>query len=161
MKGDRPLTSLARVLVAAVVFVLASLTAGVAGAATLSDTPSAVDQYVEFVPTGNGNATPKDKTTPLSRRSARALATANRAVAAALKKVATSSAFGAPETKLASTGNAGMSPGIPDASFAGSLKEMCGSLAGGGGRPLGLLVGLAVISAAAAVVARKRKRSAS
>jgi hypothetical protein len=136
------------------------LTAGVAGAATLSDTPSAVDQYVEFVPTGGGKATPGDRTTPLSRGSARAIETVNRPLAAALKKVATSSAYGAPEAKLAPTGSAQVSPGLPDASFAGSLKEMGGSLLGGEGRSLGLLVGLAVISVAAVVIARKKNRSA-
>jgi hypothetical protein len=144
-------------LAAAIVLALASLTAGVAGAATLS-TPSAVDQYVEKVPTGDGNATRGHKPTPLSRRSARALETVNRPVAAALREVATSSAFGATDAKLAPTGRAQVSPTLPDASFAGSLKEMCGSLLGGGGRLLGLLVGLAVISVAAAVIARKKYR---
>jgi|GEM_PF-3368509 len=156
MKGDEPLTSAARLLVAALVLALASLTAGAAGAATLSDTPSAVDQYVEFVPTGNGNATPGDRTTPLSRGSARALETVNRPLAAALREVATSSAFGAPEAKLAPTGSARVSPTLPGASFAASLKEMCESLLGGGRRSLGLLVGLAIISVAAALIARNK-----
>ena len=154
------MTSLARVLVAALVLALASLTAGVAGAATLSNIPSAVDQYVEFVPTGNGNGTPGDKTTPLSRGSARALETVNRPLAAAFREVATSSTFGASVAKVVPTGSARVSFTLPDASFAGSLKEMGGSLLGGGGGPLGLLVGLAVISVAAAVIARKKNRSA-
>jgi len=136
------------------------LTAGVAGAATLSDTPSSVDQYVEVVPTGDGNATPGDKTTPLSRGSARALEAANRPVAAALREVATSSVFGAPEKKLASAGSAQVNPKLPNASFAGSLKEMGGSLLSGGGRTLGLLVGLVIISVATAVMARRKNRSA-
>ena len=155
------MTSLARVLVAALVLALASLTAGVAGAATLSNIPSAADQYVEIVPTGNGNATPGDKTTPLSRGSARALETVvNRPLAAALSEVATAPAFGAPVAKVVPTGSARASFTLPDASFAGSLKEMGGSLLGGGGGSLGLLVGLAVISVAAAVIARKKNRSA-
>jgi hypothetical protein len=79
----------------------------------------------------------------------------NRPLAAALKKVATSSAYGAPEEKLAPTGSALVSPGLPNASFAGSLKEMGGSLLGGGSRLLGLLVGLAVISVATAVIGPK------
>ena len=159
------MTLAARVFVAALVFALASLTAGIAGAATLSDTPSAVDQYVEVVPTGNGKATPKDKTTPLSRDSTQALKTTEKPVAAALKKVATSSIFGAPEAKLAPKGSTRVSltrvsPTLPNASFAGSLIVTGESLLGGGGRPLGLLVGLVIISAAAAVMARKKNRSA-
>jgi hypothetical protein len=147
-------------LVAALVLALASLTAGAAGAATLSDTPSAVDQYVEIVPTGNGNATPGVKSTPLLRGAARTLDAAGGPVAAALREVATSPAFGAPEAKVVPTGSARASFTLPDASFAGSLKEMGGSLLGGGGDSLGLLVGLAVISVAAAVIARKKNRSA-
>ena len=167
------MTLAARVLVASFVLALASLAAGAVGAATLSDTPSDADQYVEVVPTGDGNATPtpRDKTTPLSRGSAQALEATDKPAAAALKKVATSSAFGAPETKLVLPKSAQASPKLPNASFsspklpnasfAGSLKEMGGSLLSGGGRPLGLLVGLAFISAAAAVMARKKNRSAS
>ena len=154
------MTSAARVLVAAFVFALVPLTAGVAGAATLSDTPSSVDQYVEVVPAGDGNATPGDKTTPLSRGSARALEAANRPVAAALREVATSSVFGAPEMKLAPTGSTRVSPTLPNASLAGSLKETGGSLLSGGGRPLGLLVGLVIISVATAGMARRKNRSA-
>lgn len=67
--------------------------------------------------------------------------------------------FGATGAKLAPTRSAQVSPRLPDASFAGSLKEMGGSLLGGGGRPLGLLVGLAVISMAAVVTAKKKSRS--
>jgi len=148
-------------LVAALVLALAFLTAGVAGAATLSDPPSSVDQYVEVVPTGDGNATPGDKTTPLSRGSARALETVDQSVAAALKKVATSSALGAPEAKLAPKGSTRVSAKLPEASFIGSLKEAGGSLLSGGGRLLGLLVGLAVISLATAAFARRKNRSAS
>ena len=161
-KGDEALTSTVRLLVAALVLALASLTAGVAGAATLSDTPSAADQYVEVVPTGDGNATPtpRDKTTPLSRGSAQALEATDKPAAAALKKVATSSAFGASKAKLVLPKSAQASPKLPNASFAGSLKEMGGSLLSGGGRPLGLLVGLVIISVAAAVMARKKNRSA-
>jgi hypothetical protein len=147
-------------LVAASVLALASLTASVAGAATLSDTPSAVDQYVEMVPTGNGKATTKNKTTPLPRDSTRALETVDRPVAAALREVATSSVYGAPETKLPSTGSAQVSATLPRASFEGSVKEMGGSLLSGEGRPLGLLVGLGFVSVAAAVIARKKNRSA-
>lgn len=138
-----------------------ALQQSVAGAATLSDTPSSVDQYVEVVPTGDGNATPWDRTTPLSRGSARALEATDTPAAAALKKVATSSLFGAPETKLAPTGSAQVSSTLPNASFAGSLREMGGSLLSGGGRPLGLLVGLVIISVATAVMARRKNRSAS
>ena len=109
-----------------------------------------------MVPTANGNSTPGHKSTPLSRRSARALKAVNSSVAAALKKVATSSEFGAPDTKFASNGHTQVSSTIPEASFAGSLKALGRSLLGGGGRPLGLLLGLAVISVAAAAVARNR-----
>jgi len=151
-------------LVVASVLALASLAAGAAGAATLSDPPSSVDQYVEVVPTGDGNASPRDKTTPLSRSSARALATTDKPTAAALKKVATSSLFGAPDKKLTSkagtTAGTQVSAELPSASFAGSLKETIGSLLSGGGRPLGLLVGLVIISVATAVMARRKNRSA-
>jgi hypothetical protein len=134
---------------------------GAAGAATTStsDIPSAVDQYVEISPAANGKATLANVTTPLSQGAARALETVNRPVAAALTEVATSSAFGAPSTKLARLASTG-SARVSSASFVGSLEEMGRSILGGGDRLLGVLVGLVVISVAAAVIARKKNRSA-
>jgi hypothetical protein len=148
------------------VFALAFPAAGAASAAILSDTPSSVDQYVESVPTANGKATHKATTTPRSRKSAQALEAVHHPVAAALKTVATSSVFGAPDKKLvvkkhAPTGRAGAGITLPSASFLGSLKETGGSLLSGGGRLLGLLAGLALISVGAALLAGKKNRSAS
>jgi hypothetical protein len=147
-------------LLAALVLALASLAAGTAGAATLGDIPSSVDQYVEIVPTGSGKVTPKKKTTPLPPNSAQALKTTDKSTAAALTEVATSSVFGAPDKKLAPKAHVQVSAELPNASFAGSLKETAGSLFSGGGRPLALLIGLVVITAAAVVTAAKKNRSA-
>ena len=68
--------------------------------------------------------------------------------------------FGAPDKKLTPQAGTQASPELPSASFAGSLKETVGSLLSGGGRPLVLLIGLTLISVAAAVMARKKNRSA-
>lgn len=113
------------------------------------------------MPTGDGNATPRSKTTPLPRSSAQALDTTDAATAGALETVATSSDFGAPDNKLgAKKARRADSPKLPEASFAGSLREIGGSLFGGEGRLTELLVGLAVISLAAAAFARRKSRSA-
>jgi len=154
------LTLIARLSVAVLVFALASSAAGGAGAATLSNPPSAVDQYVEILPSGDGSANPGNTITPLSHYASRALAATDRSTAAALREVATSSAFGAPKALALSKG-ARESSALPAASFAGSLKEVGESLLGGGGGLLGLLLGLAVISVAAAVMARRKNRPAS
>jgi hypothetical protein len=147
---------IARLSVAVLVFALAFSAAGVAGAATLSNPPSAVDQYVEILPSGDGSATPGKTTTPLSHDASHALAATDRSTAAALREVATSSAFGAPEAKLALPKSARASSALPSASFVGSLKEMGSSILGGGGSAIGLLAGLAVIAAAVALMARRK-----
>ena len=150
------MTLIARLSVAVLVFALASSAAGGAGAATLSNPPSAVDQYVEILPSGDGSANPGNTITPLSHYASRALAATDRSTAAALREVATSSAFGAPEAKLALPKSARATSALPGASFAGSLKEMGSSLLGGGGSAIGLLAGLAVIAAAVALMARRK-----
>ena len=153
------MTLSARVLVAAFVLALVPLAAGAAGAATLSDPPSAVSQYIEIPPTAGGNPAPGNKTASLSPSAARALEGANQPLAAALTEVGTSAGLGA--STLALPKSARISPKQVGASFVGSLKEMIGSLVGGGDRPLGLLVGLLVISGAVAVMARRKNRPAS
>jgi hypothetical protein len=161
MRGVEPVTLAARIFVTAFVIALVPLATGTAGAATLSDPPSAVSQYIEYPPTGDGNTTLGNKKTSLSQSSARALETANRSAAAALRDAATSMALGAPKTDLvlSSSARTGLKP--TDTSFAGSLKEMGASLFGDGGRVLGLLAGLAVISAAATLSAGRKRRSTS
>lgn len=154
---------IARASVAVLPLALAFLFAGTAGAATVADDPPAVDQYVEQVPTGDGKTSVKKKKTPLSSASARALASADRSLAAALEEVATSSAYGAPDKKLSPTGrndqtNATLE--VPDASFVGSIKAVGSALAGGGGRPLILLVVMVAITIAAAIIGRRNNRSA-
>ena len=148
----------ARVFVAAFVLALVPLAAGAAGAATLSDPPSAVSQYIYTAPTADGNPTPGNKSASLSPSAARALEGANQGLAAALRTVGTSPGLGA--STLALPKSARISPKQVDASFAGSLKETLGSLVGGG-RSLGLLAGLLVISGAVAVMARRKHRPAS
>ena len=156
------MTLIARLSVAVLVFALASSAAGGAGAATLSNPPSAVDQYVEILPSGDGSANPGNTTTPLSHYASRALAAmTDRSTAAALRELATSSAFGAPEAKLALTKSARVSSALPGASFAGSLKEMGSSILGGGGSAIGLLAGLMVITAGVALMARRKNRPTS
>lgn len=145
-------------MVVAVVLVSAPISAGVAGAAS-SSTPSGVDQYVEQVPTADGHAPAKDRSTPLAKGSVRALERASGPVAAALKEVSTSSAYGAPTTKAVYSASARVPANVRGASFAGSLEEMGSSVVSGG--PLGLLIGLSAITVGIALVARKRRRSSS
>ena len=146
------MTSGARVFVAVFVLTLFPLAAGAAGAATLSDPPSAVSQYIEIPPTAGGNTS--GKAAPLSRVSARALSATSKSVGSALRDVATSTALGAPNTTLSLPNSARISP--KDASFVGSMKEMGSSILGGGGSAIGLLAGLAVIAAAVALMARRK-----
>lgn len=149
-----------RLLVAVFALALASAATGVAGAGTLSNPPSSVDQYVEILPTGDGNSTPGNKTTPLSHQAAGALSHVDKSTANALRTVAASSNYGAPPvTKPTMSADTGVSSNVPNASFAGSLKEVGGLLFSGGSRLLGLLLGLAAISLAVAIMTRRKNRS--
>ena len=67
-----------------------------------SPTPSAVDQYVEAVVTASAPSTPaatKETRTGLSAAATRALKQASPLTASALEQVATSSTYGAPESR--------------------------------------------------------------
>jgi hypothetical protein len=87
-----------------IVGVVAALATALAAPAFAQEPPpdpgsSAVDQYVELVPTGRGPKSPgveKERKTPLAPKAKRALDKTPKATADALTTVATSSDYGAP-----------------------------------------------------------------
>jgi hypothetical protein len=126
---------------------------------------AAVLQYREAVPTGAGPVAPGatgGRSTPLSPAAAQALAAAGGADRPALERVATSSDFGAPPT----AGPAGRVPAEPvaepsrtpdpGASLGRSVAAAADTAAGSGGRPLVLLLAMALVGAAFVVGARRR-----
>ena len=81
---------------------------------------SAVQQYVEEVPTAKGPSSPgtgEQTTTPLSPTAKRALSRTAPATAAALRRIATSSAYGAPSS---GSSTAAQGPGLASATGAAS-----------------------------------------
>jgi hypothetical protein len=118
---------------------------------------SAAQQYVEDVPTANGQSTTgatKPAVQPLSPVARSALRRLPRATAGALATIATSPAYGAP-TIGASTGGA-----IRGSSQGGALASTADAIgAASDGRLLGLLVVLVMTSIGAAGLAVRRGRT--
>jgi hypothetical protein len=162
----------------------------VAGAATLlilpasalaqtSDDPSAVDQYVEDVPTDEGTTIPgtkKPKKKKLPAAVSNEIATQGGSDSELLTQVASSSDYGAPQrtikrkAKAATISGAGMerretengqADAQEDVSAASALSAGLGADGGEAGRLVGLLVVLLLISLGAFAISgmRYRRRS--
>lgn len=145
-----------------------------AGAALLIVTPvraqdpppdpgSAVDQYVEQVPTASGPAAPgiaKKKRSPLPRAGAKALKKAPPKTAKALEEIATSSDYGAPQITSRpkpkpTTGK--KSDAVTTTSVSATLRSSVGALGtASDSRLIGLLAVLLVTAAAAVAIAVRR-----
>lgn len=137
---------------------------------TVSDEAALLDQYVEEVPSaagthggsGGGGGSGPGITDPVRNQLVQAVGQDD---AATLEEVATSSQFGAPQTKLkttegASAGRATSDPGLPAVS-GGSVFSSAASLLedGGGDSPLtALAVLLGLITAAAVIASATRRR---
>jgi hypothetical protein len=114
---------------------------------------SAVEQYVEQVPTASGPSAPgvrKPTTSPLSQKARRVLTHASPGTAVALEKIATSSAYGAP-------GSDGQSAGVGAGDASGSLGGgVDANLDASDGRLSGLLVVLILMTVGAVALAVRR-----
>ena len=139
--------------------------------AQLPDDPSAVDQYVEDVPAGGGKAYPgmsQPSKTSLPQGVTQQIASEGGSDAPLLTEIATSSAYGAPQKRLAKPGS-GASSGDGEPAAGGDGEPSSGVLStavtavegGDSKRLLGLMLALLAISIATivAVAARHRKSS--
>ena len=119
---------------------------------------SAVQQYVEDVPTANGQSTPgvtKPAAQPLSPAALSALRRSTPATASALRTIATSPAYGAPKIGAS---NAGATH--PSSSLGGSLGSTADAIGTASDAPLlGLLVVLIATSLGAVGLAVRRGRA--
>ena len=107
---------------------------------------SAVQQYVEDVPTANGQSTPgitKPAAQPLSPAALSALRRSTPATAGALRTIATSPAYGAPKTVASNAGET-----HPSSSPGGSLASTTDAI---GTARDALLVGLLVVLIATSI----------
>ena len=117
-----------------------------------------MQQYVEDVPTANGQSTPgvtKTAAQPLSPAALSALRRSTPAIATALRTIATSPAYGAPTIGAS---NAGATD--PSSSLGGSLGSTADAIGTASDAPLlGLLVVLIATSLGAAGLAVRRGRA--
>jgi hypothetical protein len=139
--------------------------------AQLPDDPSAVDQYVEDVPVGGGKAYPgmsQPSKASLPQGVTQQIASEGGSDAPLLTEIATSSAYGAPQKRLAkprsgaSSGDGEPAAGDDGEPSSGVLSTAVTAAEGGDSkRLLGLLLALLAISVATivAVAARHRKSS--
>ena len=154
------LTSLFRLVVAVGTCSAAALSvATLAGGQTpVQPGASAVQQYVEDVPTASGQSTPgatKPAAQPLSPAARSALRRLTPATAGALRTIATSPAYGAPKTGASDAGAT-----HPSSSPAGSLGSTADAIGTASDAPLlGLLVVLIATSIGAVGFAIRRGRA--
>ena len=187
MVAPAQMTSSLRSRLLTVLAVAAATVAASSGpaAAQAPDDASAVDQYVEPVPTSGGSSYPgtgKPKKTNLPRSVAAAIRHRGGADAALLTEVASSSVYGAPESAVATGKAAGGRKGPGKRASKGNRPARGGApTAGGGGfssgeaasaaadavggaesqRVVALLVALALVTAVAlSAAALRRRRSA-
>jgi len=118
---------------------------------------SAVQQYVEDVPTANGQSTPgitKPAAQPLSPAALSALRRSTPATAGVLRTIATSPEYGAPKTVASNAGET-----HPSSSPEGSLGSTADAIGTASDAPLvGLLVVLIATSMGALGLAVRRAR---
>ena len=159
---------------AALIAVLTLLTLSGQASAQTSDDGSAVDEYVEEVPT-SGGSTPVGGTEPTRKPLPTGVSSQLKSEAGedaeALEEAATSSGFGAPQEKLRKrTGRKDESVGetatrpVRDVEPAeeGAVAAAASAATGGNGTPMiGLLIALAVISGAGLAIAAVRQARAS
>jgi hypothetical protein len=146
--------------------VLATTLAGPARAQEPAPDPgsSAVDQYVELVPTGSGPKSPgveKERKTPLAPKAKRALDKTTKATADALSTIATSSNYGAPTPGLGAA--AGVPSDAPSPTQQPSLDRTIQATAAAAApvddaRMIVLLVALLATAVAGGVLAARRRR---
>jgi hypothetical protein len=159
----------------------AALLATAAPTAGQTPPPSAVDQYVEMVPSASGPSAPGTetrRTRPLPRAGKKALATAPPEIATPLEEIATSPDYGAPAADEESPRPAAPKPGEPrteaapaqpadtevppadrftDATFAGTVSAVA-STSADDERVLGLVAFMALTMLVAIVLAVRRAR---
>jgi hypothetical protein len=140
---------------------------GSASAQDPGDDSSAVDEYVEDVPTSEGDSStgggkPKRKSLPRSVVSQ--VKSEGGEDAAALEELATSSAFGAPQKQIKELRNETHGPIVkpePEAESDGrdglAAAAATAGTGGNGSRLIGLLIVLGVISAATVALARRAR----
>jgi hypothetical protein len=140
------------------------------------DPGSAVDQYVEHVPSASGPATPgikKKKRTPLPRAGAKALKKVPPATAKALTDIATSSDYGAPQVssepkpkskskpkpkpKPVRGGATSGSDAVTTTSVSTTLRSSVGALGTASDTRLVGLLGVLLVSVLAAVALAARR----
>jgi hypothetical protein len=122
---------------------------------------SSIDQYIEQIPTSRGSRVAgagDGKGQPLSRKARRALREQGGPDAAALERIATSPAYGAPERPLRKSRELVRTPSDDDPSLAAALSAAVSAPGEGGGWRLGVLavVLLATTVGLAAVAYRQR-----
>jgi hypothetical protein len=150
-----------RIAAAAVAAIAGSTTAAVTSsdARATDKPPAAVLQYVEAVPTSEGKHPTGyvgvDRKKKLTARERRAIATQNAGVAKALSEVARSTAFGAPQSALASAREAPVRSG--DVSSLSATATIDGSSSS---TLLVLVIALAAGTALAGAFALLRRRNA-
>ena len=158
-RGPR-LASLFRLLVAVGICSAAALSVAslAGGQAPPEPGASAVQQYVEDVPTANGQSTPgatKPAAQPLSPAARSALRRVTPATAGALRTIATSPAYGAPRIGASNGGATD-----PSSSQGGSLGSTADAIGTASDAPLvGLLVVLIATSIGALGLAVGRGRA--
>jgi hypothetical protein len=149
--------------------ILATTLAGTARAQEPSPDPgsSAVDQYVELVPTGSGPKSPgveKERKTPLAPKAKRALDKTPKTTADALTTVATSSDYGAPAPFKPGLGlSVGVPTDAPSPAQQPSLDRTLQATAAAAApvddaRMIVLLVALLAIAVAGGVLGARRRR---
>jgi hypothetical protein len=151
----------------ALVSLVVVLAFGSLSTAALAQDPneSAVDQYTEMVPTGGGKKAPaveqeRETVAPLPKNVESVVEKQGGKDAPVLRKVATSSTFGAPQRELGRREAAGIAPADSSDAIPGSaLAAAADTITEGSGSRLGgLFVVLLVIGAGALVAAVVRQR---
>jgi hypothetical protein len=123
---------------------------------------SSIEQYIEQIPTSRGprvGGTGDGKGQPLSRQARRQLQEQGGRDAAALERIATSPAYGAPERPLRKSRELVRRPGEDDASLGGALSAAVSAPGEGGEWRLGVLAAFLVATTGALGAAAYRRRS--
>jgi hypothetical protein len=151
-------------------FVVAGIALWLAASAAAQNPPeepppgvSSIDQYIEQIPTSRGRRVAGQgdgKGQPLSPHARRELREQGGADAAALERITTSPAYGAPERPLRKSRDM-VRPPTDDASLGGALSAAISAPGEGGEWRLGILAGVLVVSTGAlTAVAYRRRNSA-
>jgi hypothetical protein len=122
---------------------------------------SSIEQYIENIPTSRGSraaGTGKGTGQPLSPEARRRLREEGGPDAAALERIATSPAYGAPDRPLRKSRELVRTPSDDDASLGAAFSAAVSAPGEGGEWRLGVLAAILVATTAALAVAAYRRR---